>query len=319
MLTLSAQVSVLPLRKYLLNAYYGWMKRLLVVLSLISSLLVPIASTANANEKCLASFPDSDWINGTPAGVKSLLGFDLVEKIDRTPKVDSRIHPYFSLGDHTNTTTYSYVGKNCLSRDVRVSKEVSAKSVIFEFQTFDEYIKKYSRDFVQQENSYKYYSSIKDYFSSKVFTLNSKQLTSTEASGALGLFQVLRTMKKDLMLVPPRNTFVYFPTKCAFQKVLDSEGNETNERMFAFFVGGQIPPNRVVLNFQNEGECNGVLMEGGFDAANRASGVAEKIADIKYVVKSKPLTTSITCAKGKLVKSITGANPRCPAGYKVKK
>ena len=295
------------------------MKRLLVVLSLISSLLIPLASTANASEKCLASFLDSEWTNGTPAGVKSLLGFDLVEKITKTPIVDGRIHPYFSLGEHTTTTTYNYAGKNCLSRDVKIYKEINATSVSFQFQTFNEYIKKYSADFVQEENSYNYFSSIRDHLSSKVFTIKSKQLSPNDTGGALGLFQVLRAMQKNLVLVPPRFTFVYFPTKCAYQTIKDSNGNPTKEKIFSFFVGGQNPPNQVIMNFENEGECIGVLMEGGYDPANRPAGVAEKIADIKYIVNLKSSTASLTCAKGKLVKTITGPNPKCPAGYKVKK
>lgn len=291
------------------------MKRIVIVLSLILSLFIPIASPANATEKCLASFLDSEWANGTPSGVKSLLGFDLVEKITKTPYLFDRIHPYFSLGEHTATLTYNYVGKNCLSRDVKISKEINAASVIFEFETFNDYINKYSADFVQQENSTKYYSSLKDYFASKVFTLQTKQLAPNGIGGALDLFRVLRATQKDLMLVPPRNTFVYFPTKCAYQRIRDSNGILTKEKMYAFFVGGQSPPNQVIVNFENEGECIGVLMEGGVDPANRPA-VAEKIADIKYVVNSKPSKASITCTKGKLVKKIIGKKPKCPKGYK---
>jgi hypothetical protein len=295
------------------------MKRVIISLSLLMGILVPIVAPASAAEKCLAPFADSEWANGTPAGVKSLLGFDLVEKITKTPYFDGRIHPYFSLGEHTATISYNYVGKNCLSRDVKISKDINATSVVFEYQTFNDYINRFSADFVQQENSSKYYTSLKDYFSSKVFTIQTKQLLPGGISGALGLYQVLRTMQKDLRLVPPRNAFVYFPTKCAYQRINDSNGIPTKEKIFSFFVGGQNPPNQVIVNFENEGECTGVLMEAGYDPANRPAGVAEKIADIKYVVNSRPSNASITCTKGKLVKNVSGKNPKCPAGYKVKK
>ena len=276
-------------------------------------------SPTKAAEKCLSSFPDSEWTNGTPAGVKSLLGFELVEKITRTPYFDARIHPYFSLGEHKTTVTYNYVGMNCLSRDVKISKVINQESVIFEFQTLNDYINRYSADFVQKENSSKYYSNLKEYFSSRVFTLQANQLGPDEISGAWGLFQVLRTMQKGLNLVPPRFSFVYFPTKCAFQKLRDSNGAPTQEKMYSFFVGGQYSPNQTIMNFENEGECIGVLMEGGYDPVNRPAGVAEKIADIKYVVNLKPSTTSIICTKGKLVKTLTGTKPKCPSGYKVKR
>ena len=291
------------------------MKRFVIALAMIMGLSIPNPAVSTAAEKCLSNFSDSEWADGTPAEVKSLLGFDLVEKITKTPISNARIHPYFSFGEHTATITYNYVGKNCLSRDVKISKEINAASVIFEFETHNDYINKYSADFVQQENSTKYYSSLKDYFASKVFTLQTKKLARNGIENALGLFRVLRATQKDLRLVPPSNTFVYFPTKCAYQRIRDSDGILTKEKMYAFFVGGQSPPNQVIVNFENEGECIGVLMEGGVDPANRPA-VAEKIADIKYVVNSKPSKASITCTKGKLVKKIIGKKPKCPKGYK---
>lgn len=294
------------------------MKRIIVVLSLLTGLLVSIAPPTSATEKCLATFADSEWANGTPAGVKNLLGFDLVERITRTPAFDGRIHPYFSLGEHTATITYNYVGKNCLSRDVRISKEITATSVVFEFKTFNDYIDKYSANFVEKENSSKYYASVKDYFTSKLFTTKSKQLMPGEIGGTLGLFLQLRSMQKDLRLVPIRNAFVYFPTKCAYQIVNDSNGNPTKDRSYAFFVGGQSIGSQVIMNFQNTGECVGVFMEGGYDPANRPAGVAEKIADLKYLVTLKPSIKSIICTKGKLTKKVTSVNPKCPTGFKQK-
>jgi hypothetical protein len=62
-------------------------------LALAVSLLIPTTSPVVASEKCLANFADSEWANGTPAAVKSLLGFELVEKITKTPLYDGRYHP----------------------------------------------------------------------------------------------------------------------------------------------------------------------------------------------------------------------------------
>jgi hypothetical protein len=61
------------------------MKRIVISFALMVSLLIPTASPVNAAEKCFANFADSEWANGTPSSVKSLLGFDLVEKITKTP------------------------------------------------------------------------------------------------------------------------------------------------------------------------------------------------------------------------------------------
>jgi hypothetical protein len=36
------------------------------------------------------------------------------------------------------------------------------------------------------------------------------------------------------------------------------------------------------------------------------------------VVKKPQLKKTITCVKGKTLKKVTGANPKCPSGYKKK-
>jgi hypothetical protein len=291
------------------------MKRIAISLSLVMSLLFPVAYPASATEKCLAIFADSEWANGTPASVKSLLGFELVEKITKTPLYDGRYHPYFQFGQHISTITYNYVGKNCLSRDIKISQTIDAQSVTYEFQTLSDYIDKNSSDFVQQQNSIKFFSDVKDYFSVKTISLKTKQLMPGDLGGSMGTYQLLRSMRKDLILVPPRYAFVYFPTKCAYQKLYDVNGNPTKEKRFSFFVGGRTPPPQVIMNFEVEGECVGVLMEAGYDQGNRTAGVAEKITDIKYFVNLKSSTTSITCKKGSTSRTIKGKNPKCPRGF----
>ena len=47
----------------------------------------------------------------------------------------------------------------------------------------------------------------------------------------------------------------------------------------------------------------------------KAKQEAEAKAKAEMAAKSK---TTITCAKGKLIKKVTGANPKCPTGYKKK-
>ena len=46
---------------------------------------------------------------------------------------------------------------------------------------------------------------------------------------------------------------------------------------------------------------------------------AKILADAKAKVNSLTKKTSITCIKGKLIKKVTGINPKCPTGYKVKR
>ena len=38
----------------------------------------------------------------------------------------------------------------------------------------------------------------------------------------------------------------------------------------------------------------------------------------KSVAKNSPALKTISCSKGKLIKKVTGASPKCPSGYKAK-
>ena len=95
------------------------MKKFVVILTLIFSLLAPTTLPANATEKCLANFADSEWANGTPSGVKSLLGFDLVEKITKTPNngLNRSIPPFYLFGEHNEKTTYSGASRRYILRE----------------------------------------------------------------------------------------------------------------------------------------------------------------------------------------------------------
>jgi hypothetical protein len=65
------------------------------------------------------------------------------------------------------------------------------------------------------------------------------------------------------------------------------------------------------LNFLKPGKCEfKISQEGDMDFLS-----AEDVFG-SFLIQSP--STSITCLKGKLIKKVTGANPRCPAGYKKK-
>ena len=53
--------------------------------------------------------------------------------------------------------------------------------------------------------------------------------------------------------------------------------------------------------------------------AKHEAEAAKILADAKAKANSLTKKTSITCTKGKLIKKVTGINPKCPTGYKVKR
>jgi hypothetical protein len=290
------------------------MKRIAICLALLISLIIPTTSPANASEKCLANFADSEWVNGTPSGVKSLIGFDLVEKITKTPEstLNFLIQSFYLFGEHTETTKYNYVGKNCLAREVIVSKIVNEQSLKFGYQTIDEFINKRAPNFVTQENSAKYYSSIKAYFANKTFDLKTKQILPQEenlgSTRGIQRFLISENSKFQTELWPG-SAFIYFPSKCAYWNAYDENGNETREKIYAGGVGRY--PAGGIIKFESTGNCVAELRQAG-----GVFSVAEKIADVKYVVSGAAPVNTITCKKGKTTKKVKGTSPKCPTGYK---
>jgi hypothetical protein len=287
--------------------------RKVVLLAVFSILFSNISSTnAIALEKCLANFADSEWANGTPSGVRSLLGFDLVETIKR-PQSPQAIHRFYLYGEHTVETVYTYKGKNCLSREITVSNLISAQTINYEFATFDEYFTSLkSPNFLWTQNTIDFYSNLKEYFSKKKFVVNGKQLLSGNDGHPKAIQELLRN-KADLyssQMFVPAGAFIYFPTRCAHWI------NTNGEKLYAVSAGHAYAEYDSKIIFESNGECIGELKLSGFTDGLLPSGVKEKISDIKYVVTSTSPTTTITCKKGKTSKKVKGVNPKCPTGYK---
>lgn len=284
------------------------MKRIVISFALMVSLIIPTASLVNASEKCLANFADSEWANGTPAAVTSLLGFDLVEKITK-PKSFS-INSYYLYGEHTEVTTYSYAGKNCSSRDIKVSKIINEQSMSFTYQSLNDFINKYARNFLIQENSKKYYAEIREIFAQK--SIEVVKQTQVQRNIYIVLDPVRKILdeaaiKYDRTVVVPLWTFIYFPSKCVYFNQTFSN-REVGDKVFASTLRNKGFQGSV--GFASTGNCVGELRQGGSDS------LSEKIADINYVISSPPSITKTTCKKGKTLKTVEGANSKCPAGYK---
>jgi hypothetical protein len=290
-------------------------KRLVICLVLIVSLVIPTASPVNASEKCLANFADSEWANGTPSGVKSLLGFDLVEKITKTPKyLDSLqtsfapLNSYFIFGEYIESLTYNYIGKNCTSRDIVVSKLVNEQSAVSKYKTINERIDTEAGNFLVMQNSIKFYEEIKKYLSTRNFEATNKK---SENSSALSISRFidqeeLKYDRKVVSLGRASDWFIYFPSKCGFFMQQATPGQTSPFPYAAPLIWAEYRQ----IEFKSNGICLAELRIGG------QYSVSEKIADIKYVVTSASSTTIITCKKGKATKKVKGTNPKCPTGYK---
>ena len=276
------------------------MKFRTVILVLVINLMIPTGSPAIASEKCLANFADSEWSYGTPSGVKSLLGFDLVEKTTKTPQyLDSLqtsfapVSSYFIFGEYTESLTYNYIGKNCTSRDIVVTKLINEQSVGSKYKTISERIDTEAGNFLIKQNSIKFYEEIKKYSSA----LSISRFIDQEE---------LKYDRKVVSLGRSSDWFIYFPSKCGFFMQQATPGQTSPFPFAAPLIWAEYR----AIEFRSNGTCLAELRIGG------QSSVSEKIADIKYVVTSASSITIITCKKGNATKKIKGTNPRCPAGYK---
>jgi hypothetical protein len=302
------------------------MRRIAVHIAIILGLIIPLTSPASATEKCLANIPDSEWSKGYPTAVGTLLGFDLVQKITKSPDIlpSKIIHPFYFLGDHTETYTYNYVGKYCLSRDVVVSRVVNQQSVTFSHQNLNEFASKLSRNFLEQENSLKFYGEARSALEEK--SIQVVRQSSSSSNFNVTISPILETLgqytKYQPTVVPLLATFIYFPTKCGYFKQLDNEGIEGKEKIYASLVSGTRAGQSRML-FESTGICMGELRQGGTRSTFFArtlpemqGNIAEKIADIRYVVTDPVAPAVITCKKGKVTTKVKGANAKCPKGFK---
>jgi hypothetical protein len=286
------------------------MKRIAVHIAIILGLIIPLTSPASATEKCLASFPDSEWSNGTPAGVRSLLGFDLVESIARTKVF--LINSYYVYGEHNEKITYTYSGKNCSNRVVVISKPINQQTLSFKHQTLNDYINKNARNFLILENSVKYYTEVRDGFAQKSFMVSKEK--SARPNFQVAILPVMKAVdglatKYERNVVRLDYPFIHFPNKCGyFLELNTADGSIGQERMYA------APASnfgfRYSMLFETSGDCIGELRQGG------QNDLAEKIADIRYVVTDPAAPAVITCKKGKVTTKVKSANAKCPKGFK---
>lgn len=325
------------------------MKKLVFSFLLIINLIVPLSQNAKAVDKCLSSFADSDWANGTPVGVKSQIGFDLIEKVEDNGYPSGQligfrnVDPFYLLGEYKIETTYTYVGKNCETRIVKVTDSRTGPNVKLQPDSLSTFIEKGTFDWSENgKNSIKNYSlnnfldvefrkksiaAFIEYLSNNSILLsktksilmgepgNSWQISKTlskvasDANDPEYIKTLLTINNENGYLLPKGTWFVSFPDKCGYAQFT----NPKIPKVFAIGIPSSGNPSRTNLatfNLNSNNKCTGEL---------RVGGVSEKISDV--VFEYKPISndkSTINCIKGKTTKTISGMNPKCPTGYKKK-
>jgi hypothetical protein len=323
-------------------------KKFIFSFLLIINLIIPLPQNANAADKCLSSFVDSDWMNGTPIGVKSQLGFDLIEKVEDNGYPSGQligfrnVDPFYLLGEYKIETTYTYVGKNCETRIIKVTDSRTGPNVKLQTDSLSTFIEKgtfynggstglvreYNKNsFLDVEFRKKSIAAISEYMLNNSIKLSkTKSITPGDPGNGWHISKILSKVVSDAndpeyvktllntnnehgYILPIGTWFVSFPDKCGYAQFTHPK----IQKVFAIGIPSSGNPSRTTsanFNLNSDNKCTGEL---------RVGGVSEKISNV--VFEYKPISNSkstINCTKGKTTKSVSGINPKCPTGYKKK-
>jgi len=306
-------------------------KRLIAFLSIFSlSLSLPL-NLANGAEQCLAEFPDSAWTYGEPKEVKQKLNYDLVGK--KTSNTQQTMFISLKFGNIDYITNYQYSGSNCTTRSIQIiKKSTDLQPVFFTFDDFKSYIKSKSANFQEESSNFEGANALNKVILDLNWdvNVNSSNLKTEDSFKFMSQDSVLKlyaALNKFSGSFPYR----YVPIlqalgECSFIPFLDEENvhNPGVNYYKAVVFQGAVARG---LKFQTMSECQIAFLY----ASPTAIGLVypgfgeEKIGFFKIgefrvkpiAVKSNSKIT-ITCTKGKTTKTVTGTNPKCPSGYKVK-
>lgn len=304
-----------------------------LLITLLSQLFLNL-DKASAMEPCFANISDSAWINGEPTEVTSQLNFDLVGKRQ------SSLPDSVSSGEHLsafdslalqkteiiNKISYEYEGKNCTKRIVTIEKIVKLPQVLFvNKEQLVENINKLSNNYLEAqgviENVNKAESLIKK---SKIeFNQVSQIILSSSNEILRNLFESFSNMRLNKSLgkglggpvsikLNTKECFVdytYYGERV--EGAISLFDSRTNSFRFNRKQGANLCQIEFLLSLPPRAELN--MLQSNYSLGITTIIFKPNVLAIE-VKKNKPIT--IVCSKGKLIKRVTGMNPKCPSGYK---
>jgi hypothetical protein len=313
------------------------MKKLLLSALSICLVFQIVPQPAAAADTCLATFLDSEWSSGQPAAVTKFisdnskdyaggLSFNEWEyapekwwKYDAqapnlNPSIAGRLRALnsieaipFSLGAKNGDkirSTYIYSGRNCATRTIVVnpSKIFSEANLLTYENDYENFVKTISKDF-NYENEIR--GLLPKKIELKVETSQGEAIIANQTR-IDDVFEFTEVISEDLAT----RSFFYFPDDCfSIPAKTDFHFNWWNGGARTFSKAGNCAAQ---LYFVAELPQTRKLVL--YNYGNVIFAVAP---NSKTIASGKSAT--ITCIKGKLTKKVTGINPKCPAGYKVKK
>lgn len=304
------------------------MRKKFLFLLIVATASISFSQVSNASEPCFSQLPDTEWKNGEPQEVINQLNFDLVGNIqvEKPQHIGlGAINPFYFFNGLSYTTTYSYQGKNCSIRVIKIVNQLLYEKPneisLSEYLERGFALSKSSANYMELEFRTKSVLTVQEVLSNKQFEVgSSKQLLPGEegnmfqlarnltqkfisTNDSLYLRERLRNSGEDQIALPEGQWFLYFPSRCAHAKLIgQSDKIESSSISYLGMARGTIL-------FKGSSPCIAEL---------RIAGVKDKVSEVKYILKNEARKLKITCTKGKLTKTVTGTNPKCPTGYKQK-
>jgi hypothetical protein len=301
----------------------------LVTSSLVFGLLNP--NVTNALEPCFSNNPDQNWVllesepfYRDPRGLNSRYvrisePKEALESIRNSPRDFVKVKgleikilngdwqvlpangPYIVLLPGDAYRAYiSYEGRSCSKRTIHLTaveiKEVPSVDM-------SQYIQKISSNF-QQEDKYK-----------KIFGESLPLNLSADVQLGENEFERARVSNEALNVLASKGARMLFDTSCA--RTISNGGSFSK-----FMREGVYPVNGAVPKFLKIGKCSAkiydavVAEEVNYTNLMYLGTVTFNVSDPLNTLKQSKANNSIVCVKGKTTKKFSGANSKCPKGFK---
>lgn len=273
---------------------------------------------ANGADLCFSSIPDSAWVNGEPEEVKKSLNFDLVGNSKMLMQVSEPPSFLNVLAQGSSNlkvqTEYEYKGKNCQTRIIKVSKNIDGPALEFADRAkFESEVNRRSSNFIEaQETIKKVDGLINTLNSSGVYQINYDDILNTRSIYQRFYGSGFRTTRSQSIVL---NSTL---GECFF------ESNPTSSRLFAVADGGKSGSPSSQIRFTGK-NCNLEVYFYFPNYFNSSTSKTEPNSELlfklgRFSIERKPEETTIYCFnKSKKTIQLTGTNPKCPKGFKIKK
>jgi len=312
------------------------MKKVLPIIFVILSSSIFYSTNATAQQMCFFEMPDSAWSNGEPVEVTSKLNFNLVsKKTSNVPLVAASNIIYEGITFHR---TYEYSGTECSTRLIKIVG--TNNGVDMKYHSIEDWkakVKAAAKNFEVEKTNIdtidKVVSEL-DGLEVKVKVLGTKQTKfQTDRTAILSEMPGIKLLTSTIFQLNKitdtssgrgfsYTALIQSKGDCVFYPTVPTQYDGLRDGLKAVTVLGRFASS---IKFESLNSCKvSILLAsprtldlGSSDSMNTGLSGFISVAEVNIIPEVSVATKlDIKCIKGKLIKKVTGANPKCPTGYK---